>query len=148
MKALLLFFVLCSGTLHAKELSFDSLAEAAYPQEVTVCGFLYRTQSGDLVLAAEPNLKSCCVGGRHTVEKQIYVEGDIESLKAGQVYLLQGIFTVDPFKDSAGHLTRLYQLRNARVLLAQEKASMAIWFAVIILIALFYFVYRKFSFLK
>ncbi|MCE5318539.1 MAG: hypothetical protein LLG04_14405 [Parachlamydia sp.] len=205
MKALLLFFVLCSGTLHAKELSsaapaekfsreksisviffcrpasttptglpasvvkkistdldfserifptgaaelsFESLAEAAYPQEVTVRGFLYRTQAGDLVLTGEPNLKSCCVGGAHKVEKQIYVEGDIESPKSGQVYLLQGVFTVAPKKDSAGHLTRLYLLRDARVIPSQENVSKwAAAVSIIILIAVC-LVFRKVSFLK
>ena len=122
---MLLLFILCSGTLFANELSFEALADAAYPREVTLRGFLYRTQAGDLVLAAEPNLKSCCVGAQHKVKKQIFVEGHIENPIAGQVYVLQGIFTVDPITGS-------YLLREAARV--HSQADFSKWTAVCILL--------------
>lgn len=108
---MLLLFILCSGTLFANELSFEALADAAYPREVTLRGFLYRTQAGDLVLAAEPNLKSCCVGAQHQVKRQIIVEGNMDDPKAGQVYVLQGILTVDPITSSY-LLRESYQIQS------------------------------------
>lgn len=115
--------------LLAHELSFESLGDTSYPQEVSMRGFLYRTQAGDLVLAAEPNLKSCCVGAPHQVKKQIFVTGNIENPIAGKVYVVQGNLTVDPNEGR-------YLLRDAHVIQSQINASnWTAFFIVLIIIA-------------
>lgn len=100
--------------LGAEELPFDKLAEAAYPQEVVVRGFLYHTPNGDWVLAAEPNLKSCCQGAGHKVDRQIFVGGDIGQPEPGRVYSLKGFFSKNPVYDTSGNVVQLYHLQNVR----------------------------------
>lgn len=63
---------------------------------IQVRGFLYHLPSGELILADQPNLKSCCIGSKHLAEHQIQIKGNI-SLQSNAV-TLQGVFRVQ--KDS------------------------------------------------
>lgn len=134
---MLLFLLLSSRMLCGNELSFDDLSAAPYPQEVIMRGFLYRTQSGDLVLASEPNLKSCCVGAKHKSKQQIFVEGDVGNPEAGEVYLLHGIFNVDPGKG-------IYFLREAYIIKPQtDPIKWSVAFILVIFLAALCLAYLK-----
>lgn len=99
-------------------LNFNKLSETVQ-QEVIVRGFLYQNARGDWILAAEPNLKTCCVGSPEKMESQIFVAGDVSQQvgqpKAGRVYTLQGTFEIEHLKDSSGNLLKLYHLKNAKL---------------------------------
>jgi hypothetical protein len=43
-------------------------------QEVVIRGFLYPKEGGQWILAAEPNLRSCCVGTAKNARRQFRVE--------------------------------------------------------------------------
>ena len=49
-------------------------------------GFVYQTESGEWVLATEPDLKSCCLGKKG----QIYLDGDFSRCQSHQAYTLKG----------------------------------------------------------
>lgn len=59
--------------------SLSEKVEALQNQTVQIRGFLYHKldEEGMWVLAAEPNLKSCCVGNKDKAGRQLIVNGDM-----------------------------------------------------------------------
>lgn len=58
-------------------------------KEVRMRGFLYRDAQGNVVLAREPNLKSCCVAAPHKLSEQVFVQGALpEKLPKNAVTLI------------------------------------------------------------
>lgn len=80
-------------------------------QFVNVRGFLYHHSSGELILASQPNLKSCCVGSQQLVSQQILVHGNMHP--EAQAVTLQGTFKIDPQYNEQGQIVSLYRLENA-----------------------------------
>lgn len=114
---LIVFFLTGSLGLYAETAPPTlSVAEVAthYPtflgQEVSLRGFLYETQDGGKILAAEPNLKSCCVGTADRQERQVWVLGpDVTPPSMARVVVLRGRLS----RDEAG---RGFQLQNAALI--------------------------------
>lgn len=46
-------------------------------QIISIRGFLYKTADQQWILAADPDLKSCCVGAKNKARRQIYLEGEL-----------------------------------------------------------------------
>ncbi|MFI5344137.1 MAG: hypothetical protein ACHQUC_07950 [Chlamydiales bacterium] len=86
---------------------------------VNVRGFLYRHSSGELILASQPNLKSCCVGSQQLVYQQILVHGSLDP--EAQAVTLQGIFKIDPQYNDQGQITSLYRLENGEKLKSEHS---------------------------
>lgn len=62
---------------------------------IEIRGFLYESKYG-LILASEPNLKSCCVGGASRREKQLLVENFIDVPRNSAIAVtLKGTLLVD-----------------------------------------------------
>lgn len=81
--------------------------------EVHIRGFLFRSTEGELLLASEPNLKSCCVGSQEKITRQLVIAGNLELPKGfSKAVSLEGRFRVDPIKDK-GRWQRIYILENA-----------------------------------
>lgn len=85
--------------------------------EVQIRGFLYRDLDNRLVLASEPNLKSCCVGSMQKIAQQVIVEGEFpEPPSSSKAATLQGTFIVDPQWNANGKLVQIYRLERAIIL--------------------------------
>lgn len=81
----------------AVQINFYNFENAAQHdgQLVTIRGFLYESPEAYKVLAAEPNLKSCCVGSASKRERQLLVTGDLESAgSGGSAVTLKGTLVV------------------------------------------------------
>lgn len=96
----ILFFLLSISApiFCVTEISFldlnSKIASEVDNQEIKIRGFLYQQENGLLILAAEPNLKSCCVGNINKKDRQIIVEGSI--VPNSKAVMLQGLFKNDP----------------------------------------------------
>lgn len=128
MNLLLKCLILLSVT-GAVPLTFFDLEEKTVTsgELISIKGFLYESEDG-YILAAQPNLKSCCVG---KVE-HIFVSGD-SSLKASPyVITLEGMLKVDP--------SHKYVLEQAHVV-PEEKYTF-LWLVVGVTGILLGFFYR------
>ena len=100
--------------------------------EIAIRGFLYQS-NGQLILAAEPNLKSCCVANPTSIKRQIVVVGpDFNSVNTLFAVLLQGVLTV----DTQNH----FILINANIV--EQKHNNLIWifvFLIVILLGLYFY---------
>jgi hypothetical protein len=73
-------------------------------QTIEIRGFLYETADSNLILAAEPDLKSCCIGSTSKRHKQLLISGNIQpEMSRGSPITLQGNLYMDfkgtfPFK--------------------------------------------------
>ena len=112
----LFLLMICYGTiLAAQELPLASFTDLQTysDKEVGIRGFFYRADKDEWILAAEPNLKTCCIGTSQQYSKQIHVEGDFSAEPSlSKAVLLQGILS---FQDHRWHL------RNAHFAEAEEK---------------------------
>lgn len=70
-------------------ITFQDLAEHQN-QRIELKGFAYETKSGEKVLAAEPNLKCCCVGTNHKADQQVIIQGVEGPFSPYQVIHLEG----------------------------------------------------------
>ena len=74
-------------------ISFFDLDDTVFSNDqlITIRGFLYESPESQLILAAEPNLKTCCVGSASKRQKQLLVTGDIApALTRSSAVTLQG----------------------------------------------------------
>lgn len=79
-------------------------------QRVRIRGFLYQAKDGRLILAAEPNLKSCCVAAVAQRKKQIVISGHFNPPQhQASAIVVEGIFSVHP-SDQSYHLTDAHQV--------------------------------------
>lgn len=98
----MIFLQLCQ-ILIAAAISFDCLTDYK-DQEVEVRGFLYRSEEGRLVLADEPNLKSCCIGTAKNQHKQLHlINADLQPQStvaqlSGTLHLKEGRFVLEDVK--------------------------------------------------
>lgn len=105
-------------------------------QKVRIRGFIFKSDSGEWILAAEPNLKSCCVGSRERANQQIVILGEVGEIgMSGQVIDVEGTLVIDPIKDSDGRWRRIYTLNEAVVI--QEVSRDSPLVPLLILISLF-----------
>ena len=84
--------------------------------QVTIRGFLYRSQDGKWILAQEPALKSCCIGSKKNVMEQVYINGFEPEITSKNVSEVQGKLIVDPQYDQDGILIQYYTLENGKIL--------------------------------
>lgn len=83
---------------------------------VRIKGFLYANKDSCLILAAEPNLKSCCVGSASNSKRQILIK-DIILPSLTSAIEVEGLLRIDPASFPR------FQLENAR-LIEREAPSL------------------------
>lgn len=103
----LLFFAPFFAFSEPGEVSLLELerVDLSLPKRVHIRGFLYRTEKGEWVLAAEPNLKSCCIGKKSQVQvigdfpnsfkTAVTLEGDLIANQGSEIpYRLENAFVL------------------------------------------------------
>lgn len=111
--------------------SFQDLPKES-TEHVQIRGFLYQAPDGNIVLAAEPNLRSCCIGSK----PHIMVDGLLTIPKTGNAVLLEGDLIVEAHHH--------YRLHNARPInQTHDYLSICISLIGIIVLALTLLKYRR-----
>jgi hypothetical protein len=119
-----LFFIL---PVYLASVDFSMLEEphAFNDQTIEIRGFIYQSEEGKWILAAEPSLKSCCVGVERLLTKQIFLKGTIEKLPSHEALTLQGKFWIQPIVDEQGVLKELYHLQVDKPII--KKIGLSFW---------------------
>lgn len=99
-KIIALFLCIVCSLDGAEALSFLQL-QSKNPQdyhdkEVVIRGFIFQTSEGRMILAGEPNVKSCCLGAPEKIRQQIVLDGDISEFKSNSIVMIEGRFVVTP----------------------------------------------------
>lgn len=89
-------------------------------QHVEIKGFIYQSSDHQWILAAEPNLKTCCIGTSNKIARQILLSGNIENPPINQAVTVKGQFLIDPKWNNDGVLTQLYRIDQAKI--SQDKS--------------------------
>jgi hypothetical protein len=82
-------------------------------QKIQLRGFLYRSDSNQMVLSSQPGLRTCCVASLYNIDEQIFVKSQQTLEPEKQVVLLEGVFKIDPLQDKDGRYTQYYVLDDA-----------------------------------
>jgi hypothetical protein len=136
--------------------TFDAIAIDQLPQDlmkyhnqkVCIRGFLYRTPEGITYLAAEPDLKTCCVGSQAKISRQIMlVDHEIAFVNDGRVKEIQGRFEVQPLKDDNGQWKRLFVLLDARLIESHNNTTLwGIYLVGFLLVMIFlFYAFRRYQ---
>jgi hypothetical protein len=149
-------FNLCANT--SELLSFQQLMEYSrdniqelpnlHQRYIRIRGFLYRAEDGRLILAAEPNLKSCCLD-KISIERQIAISGNLQMpIESGNIVVVEGKLIVDPTVDDNGQWKSLYLLEEVSVIKEEsarnsKKLLFGISILMVIAVAAFLIMYRK-----
>jgi hypothetical protein len=115
-------------------------------QIVRLRGFLYPKEDSKWVLAAQPNLRSCCIGNQANVKEQIRVEGDMPFQAPNYVGEGEGLFRIKrlPNQDPLIHS---YALEQARLISPQSISfkEIGLVFFLFLLMAIAYRYRKKLS---
>lgn len=127
---LFMFFSLLFFKIYALpiQISLDKPIEevdaAIYDRQIVeVRGFLYQNSEGQLVLANQPNLKSCCVGSQALIRQQIRVYGLMKPNLS--VVTLQGIFHLSADSNNEIGSLPYYSLKEPKVVSVGNKGYLS-----------------------
>ncbi|MBA2367625.1 MAG: hypothetical protein H0V82_01200 [Candidatus Protochlamydia sp.] len=112
---------------HALSLNFDELSshlEVNSNEEVEIRGFLYETPSGEVILAASPQLKSCCIGSPDKISRQIVLKGKWESVPLKRAVTVHGRLAAEPKYNEGHELVQLYVLDRPLIM---QSTSFPFW---------------------
>lgn len=94
--------------------SLEDAIQLWHEKEVAIRGFLYQ-QNHRWILAAEPHLKSCCIGTPRTSMNQIYLESLGDLIGASQhPVTIKGRLMIEPSWEG-DQLTQLFVMKNAQL---------------------------------
>ncbi len=123
-----LFFLCCiTFNLHAVaepvSISFLDLENVNlhHNKTVQIKGFLYK-EPHHLILASEPNLKSCCLNQK----PQIYVNDLLEVPSLNTALTLQGELLISFHTDESGKMNKRYYLDHSKVIEESNKSNNSI----------------------
>ena len=81
------------------------LSSISNGEELSLRGFLYKTDQGEWILSAEPNLKSCCVGTKSKAQSQVALSGNLDESHLQKAVTVKGNWSKEP----------RYQIKNAEI---------------------------------
>ena len=121
------------GRLHAEGTitSFQELTFANHgieqlkkidSQHIRIRGFLYATPEGHYILAAQPNLRSCCVTTLSKADQRIEIRGLGAISIPMRPVILEGFLKTNPEYSKEGKLIGLYTLENAQLIYEKETS--------------------------
>jgi hypothetical protein len=109
-----IFFLSFIQPVSIPVITFEQLRDYSGTQPIQIRGFLYPTSFQTIVLAPQPDLKSCCIGNFLSDQQQITLKG-IQDISHSQATLVQGILKIEPqYKE--GRLIQYYVLDQAKVI--------------------------------
>jgi hypothetical protein len=113
-------------------LTFFDLDASTYQQNtktgqlIEIRGFLYEANDSTLILAAEPNLKSCCVGSTSKRNRQLLVKSDSLETSQTNAITLKGHLIIDP------NDTFPFKLENAEIVAIKNQNKTLLLFLSVI----------------
>lgn len=143
---LTLFSMLAPLCAELQTLSFDQLGAAFNGQEVEVRGFFYESKEGKHILAAQPNLKSCCVGSSKKISRQIVLLGDLPEMPQQRAVTVRGVFAAAPTFGEDDELIGLYYLKNIELLNEFDDTaiySLVAFFVIVLFMVVGVLLYRR-----
>lgn len=87
--------------------------EPYHRHEVSIRGFLHRSEEGTWSLASQPSLRSCCIGPKVRATLQVMLDRPFPDEEIGKAVTVTGRFFVEPQWDTEGRLTQLYRVEEA-----------------------------------
>lgn len=136
MKKWLMIFFLCAASLQgiqARDLFFDELTKAEMTTEpVKMRGFLYQ-KDATWILAAVPNLRSCCLATHEQANKQVLLEGDFSLISQQSIVTVEGFLVYEhPF----------YRLKQATLVQTQGSTFPLMTICIAILALAIAYIFR------
>lgn len=98
-------------------------------QRVQIRGFWYSLAPDQGILAASPQLKSCCVGASSKIYQQLKVKGNIAPSSYHGAITLEGIFKIQPLTGAEGQVVQYYRLEEAREIETPSISNLPLFFA-------------------
>lgn len=128
-----LFFSLASLQGEEAIVSFADLERGLNildEKQVKIRGFLYQQPTGTLILASQPNLKSCCVGVKARMPQQVIVRGENPLDPSPYAITLGGVLKKELQYDQTGEPVPIYVLDQAWLV---QEHSYFLWIMAIAL---------------
>ncbi len=132
---LLLFFIVSFSegfSEMVRPITFDELPSLTSFEIIEIRGFLYQTPKGEWILAAEPNLKSCCLGSHEKKARQIILIGQFDRTAINRVITVQGRLVANEALHGVPILP--FSLEEAHVLKDLPLSPSFIWGSLFLLI--------------
>lgn len=141
-KMLSLFLLCLIAPLFSEEpllLSFQELQNGNLSpnnnQLIEIRGFLYQDPtSSRWILAAEPNLRTCCIGSRAKANSQIVLPDDFSTTPSHAAVTIRGVL----YKDGD-----IYRFKKASITSQPKSATWTIIWLLIPVLCLISFYYKK-----
>ncbi|WP_068471294.1 hypothetical protein [Candidatus Protochlamydia phocaeensis] len=122
----------------------DPAKRAAYQNQfIQIKGFPYQTSGGQWILAAQPNLRSCCIGTQATISNQLFLKMPLADLPTQHALFIRGLFKEDPVYDREGKLIQLYVLDQAEIVSHPSFPFTALSISGLVLLIGLLFFYRR-----
>lgn len=115
---LLIFLCYTPLLMSSEPATFHQIAQLSDQTAIKIRGFLYENPQGGWILAAEPNLKSCCIGNK--MDKQIFIENFLALPNTEQIVELDGILSVVTLTNGQ----RQYFLNQAKQMNAENQSQL------------------------
>ncbi len=112
-------------------------------QVVRMRGFWYPQTAEKGILAAYPDLKSCCLSSPAKRGQQILVKGEVGSLPPQKVVTVEGIFKIAPLYDEEGKLIQFYVLEEAKEVFSFHFPFVSLMLGGPVFVLLFCWIKRK-----
>lgn len=103
---------------------------------IKIRGFLYESGKGTWILAAQPNLTSCCLHSLDKINEKVLIRGDFSPGVGNQVAEFEGVLSKYFLYYGEGRQERFFELKKAVLLSKSNPAVPYKSFAVLMILIL------------